>query len=93
MSTTSLSPKKVVPLNLLESDESKNQQTSCPGKLWEFGFATAIVIFTLCLLYAVYDTVPVENRILGVMLALSYCNYIFWACKNVWGSEGRSQEV
>jgi hypothetical protein len=76
------------------NDESKNQQKSCSRKLREFVFCTACVVFSFCFLYSFYDRIPAASRILGVItISGSYCNYIFWECKNHLGFQKRSQET
>jgi hypothetical protein len=75
------------------NDGSKNQQTSCPGKLWECIYITAMVICSFCFLYTIYARVPAAARNWGiVMIVLGYCNYIFWTCKSYLESEEGSQE-
>jgi hypothetical protein len=56
----------VMRLKLLD-DESKNQQTSCPGKLWECGFITAMVIFALCFLEDGGNLVTVAEKVTGAV--------------------------
>jgi hypothetical protein len=75
--------------NHVDVNEEKSETIAtgfCSRSKWEsclgYVFFTAWVICAFFYFYTVYDRVPPAARISGaVVVAIGYCNYIFWMCR------------